>query len=162
MKNPSDSSPDINTKLTPTKSISRSQSQARGRNADQSVSRSRSQARPADTNHQPRSQSRPADTSVSRSRSQARSNDHPVSRSKSQMRPRNGSDHHSPHTQAKLVNLTDESIFTQGSLLARRESEKGSSFLKHDPSVKSTKSNVTRKRSGTVNSISNYPTSRSR
>ncbi|TIA91790.1 hypothetical protein E3P99_00934 [Wallemia hederae] len=139
-KTVTESSPEFNTKLTPTKSISRSKSQSRPTAAA-------------------------TDNTLARSRSQVRSHDASLSRSKSQMRPRKGSDHHSPHSQTKLVQLTDESIFTQGSLLARRESEKdkGSpSFLKHDPSIKSTKSNITRKRSGTVNSISNYPTSRSR
>ncbi|EOR00161.1 hypothetical protein J056_001047 [Wallemia ichthyophaga EXF-994] len=140
LKNPNDTSPEINTKLTPTKSISRRPK------LDQSVSRSRSQA----------TQSRPMDTPLSRSKTQARPSDHNVSRSKSQMIPRKGSENHSPHTQTRLVTLADESIFTQGSLLARRESDKGSSFLKHDPSGQS-KSNLTRKRSGTIN-----PTTRSK
>lgn len=66
-----------------------------------------------------------------------------MSRSNSLFKPRDN--------QQTLINLKDESIFTQGSLLARRESERAPSFLKHDPSLKATKSNVTRKRSGTLN-----------
>ncbi|TIB80819.1 hypothetical protein E3Q22_01693 [Wallemia mellicola] len=98
-KNPiknQDSSPEFKTKLTPTKSISRSNSQGKT-----------------------------------------------MSRSNSLFKPRDN--------QQTLINLKDESIFTQGSLLARRESERAPSFLKHDPSLKASKSNVTRKRSGTLN-----------